>query len=421
MKSYYSLVIVLLTTLAPHLSAAVSDEDFAAMRAQLSALAERLNALEAENRELRTQNRHTVQEIEVNRRQVATAGSVRQVASRADSIHIKGDFRYRYESIDEENKSRRERNRVRARAAILAQVDEDVAVGLGFASGGDDPVSTNQTLGEGGSSKDMRLDLAYFNWAVTDNLNIIAGKYKNIYYRPQKHALIWDGDYNPEGFALTWTPGSLFVNASGTWLESDNKKANNTFAYATQAGFKGTLGDAKVTAGLAYQAIDTAGKSPFYGEADDFFGNSFVCSDPVAGIGCEYGNDFHTVHGFADLGMMIAEMPVNLFVDYVQNTEADDFNTGYAVGLKLGKTSAAGTWDLSYVWQDIEADSTLGLLTDSDFGGGGTDGKGHVLKGGYGVSKRWSLGITYFSNEVDGNSGNKHDYERIMLDTRFKY
>ena len=45
--------------------------------------------------------------------------------------------------------------------ALVAKPTDTTEVGLGMATGGDDPVSTNQTLGGGGSTKDVRLDLAY--------------------------------------------------------------------------------------------------------------------------------------------------------------------------------------------------------------------------------------------------------------------
>jgi hypothetical protein len=417
--NYLAAAALLLGT--PVAGAAISDAQFAEMQAQFTQLAERLTVLEAENTKLKEINEQTVRDLEINSAQVAAAGKRGSPASWTETVRIKGDFRYRYENIDEENKSARERNRIRARAAIVANLDDDVEVGLGFASGGDDPVSTNQTLGGGGSTKDLRLDLAYFNWGATENLNLIGGKYKNIYYRPQKHGLIWDGDYNPEGIALSWTPGAFFLSAGGTWLESDSKKDNSQFGYGGQAGYKGQLGGASLVAGVGYQHIETAGKTPFFGSADDFFGNSFVCTNPGQLIGCEYLYDYKTVQGFFDMSMSVADMPLSLFADYVYNTDADENETGYAVGVKLGKTSGRGTWDLAYIWQDLEADATLGLLTDSDFGGGGTDAKGHVFKGGVGINKKWSLGVTYFRNQVGGNAGDEHDYDRIMLDTKFKY
>ena len=60
-------------------------------------------------------------------------------------------------------------------------------------------------------------------------------------------------------------------------------------------------------------------------------------------------------------------------------------------------------------------------MTDSDFGGGGTDTKGHFLQFNYGVSKSWVIGAQYFINETDLASGNKRDYDRLMIDLQWKW
>ena len=39
--------------------------------------------------------------------------------------------------------------RIRARTELSARINDAVTVGFGLATGGDDPVSTNQTLGDG--------------------------------------------------------------------------------------------------------------------------------------------------------------------------------------------------------------------------------------------------------------------------------
>ena len=76
---------------------------------------------------------------------------------------------------------------------------------------------------------------------------------------------------------------------------------------------------------------------------------------------------------------------------------------------------------MGYTWQDLEADAVFGLLTDSDFGGGGTDARGHVLKGSFAIDKNWTAGFTYFINEMDLSAGSKHDYDRLQVDMAFKY
>lgn len=91
------------------------------------------------------------------------------------------------------------------------------------------------------------------------------------------------------------------------------------------------------------------------------------------------------------------------------------------MGAKLGRAKSHGQMQFSYVYADREVDSMLGMLTDSDFGGGGTDSKGHFLQFNYGVNKRWTVGATYFINEVDLASGNNSDYNRLMIDTQWKW
>ncbi|MBT8062771.1 MAG: putative porin, partial [Gammaproteobacteria bacterium] len=66
-------------------------------------------------------------------------------------------------------------------------------------------------------------------------------------------------------------------------------------------------------------------------------------------------------------------------------------------------------------------DAVFGLLTDSDFAGGGSDGKGHILKGGYAVRENVNANLTYFITERDANAGRARDYDRLQLDLAFKY
>jgi hypothetical protein len=401
--------------------AAISDEEFAKMRAEFSALSQRLSALEAENTRLRSDNAQTIKDVAVQREQLASVGKKASPGSWTDTIKLKGDFRYRYENIDEQGRDDRDRNRIRARAHLEARLPDNVKVGLGAATGGDDPVSTNQTLGGGGSSKDLRLDLAYAEWAATEHLSLVGGKFKNIWYRPQKHGLIFDGDYNPEGAGFVYKRDWFFANFAGTWLESDTKGSNDSYSWGGQAGVKTTFAGAKIVAGAGYYQLDTQGKGSFYGDDDDFFGNSSVCADPNDLGSCVYEYDYNEIEVFADVSMTIADMPVSVFADYVTNDDADNEDTGWAAGIELGKTSARGTWKAAYIYQDLEADAVLGLTTDSDFAGGGTDGKGHIFKGAFAMNKQWTVGFTYFLTETGENEGNQHDYDRIMIDTKFKY
>jgi hypothetical protein len=110
-----------------------------------------------------------------------------------------------------------------------------------------------------------------------------------------------------------------------------------------------------------------------------------------------------------------------LFGNYVQNQAADENDEAYAVGFKYGSAKNKGEWQFGYVYQKLEADSLLGLLTDSDFGGGGTDSKGSIIKGSYAIDKNFNANFTYFINDVGLKSGDPIDFKRLQLDLSFKY
>jgi hypothetical protein len=416
MKRALSLAVATVVLGNSHAFAAISDEQFAQLKAEFSAMSQRLTALEAENSALRELSESTVTGLELAQTSLSEVKNSSSASSWTDTIKLKGDFRYRYETIDVEQIDTRERNRVRARAELVAKLPNNVDVGIGAATGGDDPVSTNQTLGGGGSTKDLRLDLAYFKWNASDELYLQAGKYKNPLYKPQKSALLWDSDWRPEGLSSGWAGEHLFGSIIGNWLESDSKNDNDAFAWGLQGGVKFNLGSAKLTTALAYYDFPTAGKLPFYDE--DFFGNSSV--DGV------YLYDYEMVELGADASMNLFDMPFSVFANYVQNQDAGEYDTGWRAGAKLGKAGARGDWEIGYYYQDLEADAVLGLLSDSDFAGGGTDGKGHVLTGAYGINKQWKVGVTwYIENEAGeknlADQGGALDFDRLMIDTAFKF
>ena len=124
---------------------------------------------------------------------------------------------------------------------------------------------------------------------------------------------------------------------------------------------------------------------------------------------------------FAQFSTTIGETPIALFIDMVQNQAASDLDTAWATGIKLGKASAPKTWELSYIYQHIEADAVLGLITDSDFAGGGTDSKGHLLRGAWAINKKWKIGFTFFDNQRNMDVGVEEDYKRLILDTAYKF
>ena len=411
---------------------AVSEEEIDELREQLAAMSQRLEALAAENAELRraqNESETAIADVQSSVAEVVSAGAPAAEDSWSDRISLDGDFRYRYERIDSEGSDTRRRNRIRARTNVRADLADDLEVGFGLATGGDDPVSTNQTLGGGGSSKGVVLNLAYADWEVMDGLHLIGGKFKNPLYRVGKQALMWDGDWTPEGIAMTWERDWFFVNAIGTFLESDSRRGNDALSLGAQFGVTGEFAGARLIGGLGYYQIPTQGESTTFGDpADpgDYFGNTAVQADgqpcgTVEGAGCVYLYDYSLAQVFAEAAFDLAGWPATVFFDYVNNSDASDNDTGWTLGTRLGQAKNKGQWQFSYLYADKEADALLGLLTDSDFAGGGTDNNGHFFKVDYGVAKNWTIGAQYFINETGTSSGDKRDYNRLMLDAQWKW
>jgi hypothetical protein len=427
MKRVLSLVMAASIITMPAAHAAVSDEDFQQLREQLAAVSARLDQLAAENAELRAAQEKSSSAITEVETTVATLPAASENWS--DRVRMDGDFRYRYERIDPEGSDTRRRNRIRARANIKAEVADNIDVGFGLATGGDDPVSTNQTLGGGGSSKSVVLNLAYVDWEATEGLHLYAGKFKNPLTRAGGQPLMWDGDWTPEGLAVKYKRDWFFANVLGNFFESDSRKSNDNFSWGGQVGASGTVGNLKLTGGLGYYTIPTAGQTTSFGDPTDpgdFFGNTAVEAGGLpcgttADTECVYLYDYDLTQVFAEASFDVGEWPMLVFFDYVNNSDASENDTGWVLGTKIGQTKDRGQMQFTYFYADKEADSMLGLVTDSDFGGGGTDSKGHWLQFNYGVSKSWTIGAQYFINEVDLASGSRSDYNRLMIDMQWKW
>ena len=345
-------------------------------------------------------------------RGIATAKSKGDWAER---IKWHGDFRYRFETIDNDRTDEdRNRNRIRARIGVTAQVTDDVKAGVVLASGSDDPVSSNQSLGGGGSTKGINLDMAFIDWSFAENLHLVAGKTKNPFYKVGKNGLIWDGDYRPEGAHVSYDNGTFWAIAGYHFLESDNKGGDKDAEemYGTQVGYKVAIADTmKVKVGASYFYIPVEGSASFVD--GDFFGNSSV--------GGMHEFDYETLELFAELNTKIAGVKTTFFADYVKNSDADE-DTGFALGFKLGKAKNKGDWQLGYTYEDLEADAVFAAFTDSDFGGGGTDVKGHKFNTAYAFSKNTSLSITYFDNEYGEHTRSEElDFDRLQVDIKTKF
>lgn len=409
------LILVFSFAMVSVLTYASDTSELDAIKRDLAELVMRVAALEAENAALKASN-----PSEPALTPVQTDDNIAVVEPEAwtDRIELKGDFRYRYEGIDIQGSDDRERNRMRARIGMVAVVSDDLEVAIGLASGDIDPVSTNQTLKGAGSTKNFGLDLAYLQWSLNDTVTLTAGKFKSVWFKSEKSELIWDNDYNPEGLALSYQTDKAFLHGALNWIESDTKN-DQTFLIGMQGGFVKQLSDARLKAGLGYYELAIAGSEAIFRD-EDYFGNSFNCSDGAGLTDCRYSFDYEQLQVFVQTEFNLAGLPVVAFAERVENMAVDTADTGWSAGFRLGKAESPGSWQFGYQYLYLEADAVLGLTTGSDFAGGGTDGEGHILKGNWMLTEKWSLALTLFVNEQDMAESSRN-YRRVQVDTQVKF
>ena len=306
---YTSVPVLVVAGLLPAVVAAQPDSETAELRAEIEALRDRLDEIDASS-------------------------------SGTDRLAFSGDLRYRHETInDDAAATERNRHRIRARFGMTADLGDDLTVGMTLATGASNPVSANQSLDGGFTRKDIGFDRAFFAWDINEELELRGGKMANPLFRPGSHHLIFDGDLNPEGLALGYDGSNVFANIAGLWVE-ERSGGDDAILYALQGGYRRMLGDgAELTVGASYlDYSDTQGFLPFWLGLPQ--GNTVDASGNLV-------NDYDLAEVFAQVETEAAGRPLRLFIDYVQNLEADSFDTGFALGMRWGNASNPGEWDVS--------------------------------------------------------------------------
>ena len=399
----------------------VKADEVAELKVQMKQMQERLEQMEAAQK---AQEQSV--DAKISKAVEAKEVNVPDSLKWAEKVKISGDLRYRHESIDSSNAAGWEsRHRIRARLGLDAKINDEWDARFQIASGSADPVSTNQTLDESFSSKTIWLDLAYFTWhpEAMNGLNVYGGKMVNPFYTVGGNQLIWDGDLNPEGVAASYLiplgeNDELTITGGGLWVNENSSATStvDTSLWGLQGSLKHKFEDKSyLLGGVSYfdygNIQGTGNLKQTWSTSSSFFGNT--------SSGGAFVNDYDILELFSEYGFKVGEMPVAVFGDYVTNTVATTSeDTGWLIGCKFNKAKDPGSWELSYDYRDLEADAVVGALSDSDFIGGGTDGKGHRFGFKYQIAKNLQGGLAYFLNEFGSNNT---DYNRLQADLMLKF
>jgi hypothetical protein len=335
---------------------------------------------------------------------IACTLSAMPVAAAIAAPEFGGDIRFRNELINQNGKDKRFRQRVRARLSAKGTVDENVKYKFQLISGGSDPISGNQSLDGGFSSKGINIDLATFTLKCPlTGSDIKLGKFKNPFFRPGKTELIWDGDLNPEGIAIQKEFGPMFLTLGYLYAEERSGEPD-TAIHSIQTGVKLDNETMKIIAAVGFYDYMNMKDRATLVDAADSFGNTAT------------GNTYDNNYGVAEIGVQVDLKKSNLsFVaNAVRNTAVNKNHSGYLAGLSYGKKIK-----VKYNWRKIESDAVVGAFTDSDFQGGGTDGKGHEFGASMKIGKSQKLGLAHFINKTSLTNG--LNYNRTMLDYSIKF
>jgi len=249
------------------------------------------------------------------------------------------------------------------------------------------------------------------------------------FYKAGNNQLIWDDDVNPEGIAAKYviplkdSSNTLYVNGGGFWLKSDSGAAGGASVWGAQSYLKHDFENKNyLLGGLSfYKFGNLKGKDGLYkpsGTGASKFGNTMSGAGTTASP-YQYTMTYDVLEAFGEYGFKLAEKPTSVYGSYVKNTAATTSeDTGWLIGTTFNKAKDPGSWELGYNYRSVQKDAVVGVLTDSDFIGGGTDGTGHMFSGKYQLAKNIQAGITYFLSKK-GDAGD--NYRRLMADLVFKF
>jgi hypothetical protein len=460
---------------------AASKAEVQAIEAQMKALADRLNKLESANSALQTQNSELQSVVERRdaeidylksqtkelREEGAIAASEISKVKGADwatKIKGRGDFRFRQENIWQQrvagsgatatvdDAADRSRQRIRARLGFDAQVTDHLKTTLLLATGGTDPRSSNQTLGEQNQRKTVGVDMAFADWNFMQGANLILGKQPWPFWRPGQ-SLFYDGDYNPEGGAVKFDRGLLFGSAYGWWLSEQwnaNPKGENSDGnvFGAQAGLKFALFGGETRIAAHYYDCGACQDQTSILFANNGNGNTTypvlvnttigrtTGTPPVNVVSTTTQNylryDYNIIELSGEVGLTLFDLPFSVWANWAQNM-ADDvqYDTAYTVGAQLGRASNPKTWQTAVWYQSLDKDALFAQFVDSDFGDGRTDSDGWVFRGAYAPVRNFNIQATYFLNSINKDvapvsgpgyeTGKGLDYDRLQVDLNYRF
>ena len=348
----------------------------------------------------------------------------------------------------------RARLRTRMRVGMKANVTTGVEAGMRLATANSsNPVSTNETLGDYGKSFDLQMDRAYLKYtSFAKDIMLVGGRFENPFLVTD---LIWDSDLQFDGIAGSyyWLRDSGWESEDRQWdpfvraglfpVDEFELSDDDKWLIGGQVGFEYHTWEQDVfRLGVGYyhyknmpgtkNAVDDV---TFDFTAPDSFqkGNTVFnihnSSDPSAEDELfALAFDYHIADILIQYDMAtFSPYHIVLTAEYIENVGADEDEAlarafpsgaiadedaaavatskdGYLVKAMFGWPIMAkpGDWQVALSYRELGADAAIDAFADSDFHLGGTDSRGYVFEGSYGLlNEVWMTAKWMSSNEID--------------------
>jgi hypothetical protein len=180
------------------------------------------------------------------------------------------------------------------------------------------------------------------------------------------------------------------------------------------AGFRTRLFDERVLlrAGVGYYDFSGAKGKPTFFDAQNGFGNTVDQKK-------DYVHDYNELDLGGEIETRLWGVPVSVTGQAVRNTAVQSDGRAWMTGIRAGKCEKVPSGSLLYEYRVAEKDAFVGVFTDSEFAGGGTDNRGHEVKIHVQVGKGARLGAAWTSAEM--NLAKKLYYRRVQADLTVEF
>jgi hypothetical protein len=359
------------------------------------------------------------------------------------------------------------RMRLRARLGFDIKASADTSAELRIVSGGSNARNSEmQTMGDGFDKYSLWIDRAGIDYKPLSYMDIKAGKMANPWVTSD---LVWDDNVNFDGVAVSLKPAldegfAPFITMGYFPLSTSNMPVLNSgrTLYGAQIGAAtnfSVVTRARVALGY-YDFHNLEGRQ----ESDDCYDVNLSASTCNTYANTEYpsawrnqGNTLVRLNAPSDssstsiwglaskfrplhLNFQIDSAPFDpihlvFTADYVKNTAfnkaeifrrtgadmADGKSSGYQLRFLVGAPTIKrqDEWNTSMTFRSLGSDAVPDAWADSSIGFGGTNVRGFILGGAYGIQDNTTLSLRYLSGRsIDSPvTANYDSSAKLRVDT----